>query len=135
MFNPYKQLERVAGFRGFPATLTKRDGTELTLSVKAEELRDERVESSYPNALRVRAWSAYVDAFITETGGLAFPADGDRLTVRCRDGKVRVFATAREATTSRYWNWRYSTPGGRIVFYTKTEGVELSTTENGILDA
>lgn len=132
--NPYKQLERVAGFRGFPATLTKRDGTELTLSVKAEELRDERLEGSYPNAMRVRAWSAYADAFITEEGDLAFPADGDRLTVRCRDGKVRVFATAREATTSRYWNWRYSTPGGRIVFYTKTEGAELSAeqTETGL---
>ena len=135
MFNPYKQLERVAGFRGFPATLTKRDGTELTLSVKAEELRDERLEGSYPNAMRVRAWSAYVDAFFTEEGAQAFPSDGDRLTVQCRDGKFRVFSTARDAASSRYWNWRYSTPGGRIVFYTKTEGVELSTTENGILDA
>lgn len=127
--NPYKQLERVAGFRGFPATLTKRDGTELTLSVKAEELRDERLEGSYPNAMRVRAWSAYVDAFFTEEGAQAFPSDGDRLTVQCRDGKFRVFSTARDAASSRYWNWRYSTPGGRIVFYTKTEGVELSTVE------
>lgn len=127
--NPYKQLERVAGFRGFPATLTKRDGTELTLSVKAEELRDERLEGSYPNAMRVRAWSAYVDAFFTEEGAQAFPSDGDRLTVQCRDGKFRVFLTARDAASSRYWNWRYSTPGGRIVFYTKTEGVELSTVE------
>ena len=124
--DPYKQLERVAGFRGFPATLTKRDGTELTLSVKAEDRRDERIESSYPNAMRVRAWSAYADAFITEGGSLAFPADGDRLTVQCRDGKVRVFSTARDATKSRYWNWRYSTPGGRVVFYTKTEGAETN---------
>lgn len=127
--NPYNQLERVAGFRGFSATFTKRDGTELTMKVKAEEISDERLESSYPGALRVRAWSAYVDAFIYEDGTLGFPADGDRLTVQCRDGKTRVFATARDATTSRYWNWRYSTPGGRIVFYTKTEGTELSTVE------
>lgn len=126
MFNPYKQLERVAGFRGYPATLTKRDGTTLTLSVKAEELRDERVESSYPNSMRVRAWSANNNAFLMKDGSFAFPADGDRLTVQCRDGKSRVFSTARDATTSRYWNWRYSTPGGRVVFYTKTEGVELN---------
>lgn len=122
---PYNQLCRVAGYRGLNAELIKRDGTTVSLRVKSEELVDERIESSYPGSVRVRAWSADVDD-LTKEDGIAYPGDGDRLRVQCRDGKERVFPTAREASTSRYWNWRYSTPGGRIVFYTKTVGQEIN---------
>lgn len=128
MTDPYKQLARVAGYLSFSATLVKRDGTSVELAVKAERTDGERIESQYPGSLRVRAWSADVSDLLREDGTVCYPADGDRLRVACRDGVLREYSTARESATSRYWNWRYGAPGNRIVFYTKTEGIEL---ENG----
>lgn len=122
--NPYNQLKRIAGFQGLPATFAKQNGTTFETRVKAESVADERLESSYPGVARVRTWSADSADFVSNGGADAFPSEGDRLIVYCRDGKARAFATAREASTSRYWNWRYSTPGGRILFYTKPTPAE-----------
>ena len=106
MIDPYRRLAKVAGFRGVDATLSKRDGTTLALRVKAERIDDERLDGSYPNSMRVRAWSANLSDFVKEDGSTAMPADGDRLHVPCRDGKERVFLTAKDSSTSRYWDWR-----------------------------
>ncbi len=123
--NPYKQLSKVANVNSSFATLSKRDGTALTLSVKAEEVTDERIESNYSGSMRVRVWSADVRSFLKDDGTTAYPAEGDRLVLNCADGRRRAFLTTRDAASSRYWDWKYGMPGYRIVFYTKTEGLEV----------
>lgn len=123
--NPRKFLSRLADAVALPARLTRRDGSTLSLRVRAEtgaspEPLDPTRGFGRAVPLPVRSWSAAVDAF--PDGDLR---DFDRfatLSVVGDDGVERTFPVARDATTGRLWAWRYATPGGRIVFFTATSG-------------
>ena len=124
--NPYSQLAKIAGYLSFSAVLVKADGTEIELAVKAENREDERLESTYPASIRFRTWSTAIADLTQADGTVVYPSDGDKLQVVCRDEVTREYSVCRESNTSRYWNWRYSTPGNRILFYTKYEGAEVA---------
>lgn len=123
--NPRKLLSRLADAVALPATLTRRDGSTLSLRVRPEappvaESLDPTRGAARAVPLSVRSWSASIDAF----------SDGDlreferfaTLTVVGDDGVERSFPVARDSASGRLWRWRYATPGSRIVFFTSTNG-------------
>ena len=115
--NPYDILTQIGEVGATSATLEKKDGRTLNISIKAEELEAEDIGGAdHPGAVRVRSWSCNAE-------GLArtdFPEAGDRITYNDQEtGGPVSFKTTRDAKTGRYWNWRYMKRGVRIVFYTK----------------
>ncbi len=122
--NPRKLLSRLADAVALPATLTRRDGSTLSLRVRpetaagAEALDATRGARAVP--LPVRSWSASIDAF-SDVDLREFERFAT-LTVVGDDGVERSFPVARDSASGRLWRWRYATPGSRIVFFTSTSG-------------
>lgn len=123
--NPRKFLSQLADAVALPATLTRRDGSTLSLRVRPEtapvaETLDPARGAARAVPLPVRSWSAALDAF----------SDADlreferfaTLSVVGDDGAERSFPVARDSASGRLWRWRYATPGSRIVFFTSTSG-------------
>lgn len=118
--NPYLQLSRLYNVNSLSAELRRVDGRIYQIRVEPEENRSETLNSDYPSAITVRAWS--VDSELLRDEGIQYyPGDGDLLTVTGRDGVARSYLCAREATSSKFWRWRWDRSGGRIVFYTRFE--------------
>ncbi|MBR2004530.1 MAG: hypothetical protein IJ991_10170 [Thermoguttaceae bacterium] len=122
--NPRKLLSRLADAVALPATLTRRDGSTLSLRVRpetatvAESLDPARGGRAVP--LPVRSWSAAIDAF-SDVDLREFERFAT-LSVVGDDGVERSFPVARDSASGRLWRWRYATPGSRIVFFTSTSG-------------
>ncbi|MBQ9813482.1 MAG: hypothetical protein IJM54_09245 [Thermoguttaceae bacterium] len=116
--NPYNQLSKIAGVFSHRATLTKNDGRALNMYVKPETKASENLNATVPSALVVREWSCNAESFIVGDE-IFYPAAGDVLTVFSDDGSSLRYDCARDATSGRYWDWRYLRPGYRVKFYTK----------------
>lgn len=114
--NPYNLLNRIGAFNAQRATLVKSDGRRIALVVKPESGETVAVGGqTAPGAVPVKAWSAPAN----EKSVALFPAAGDALEVEDSNGETKTYKTTRDATTGRYWNWRYTRRGTRIVFFTK----------------
>lgn len=115
--NPYSILSQIGAINAQRATLVKQDGRRIELLVKPESGVSETVGGqTAPGAIAVRTWSTGAD----EKSVDLFPGAGDRLEIADEStGEILSYATTRDATTGRYWSWRYLRRGVRIVFYTK----------------
>ena len=114
--NPYNLLNKIAAFSALRATLVKADGRRIEIIVDPESGATETVGgATAPGAINVRAWSTAAD----ESCSSDFPGPGDALEVEDANGQTKTYKTTRDATTGRYWSWRYLRRGTRIVFYTK----------------
>lgn len=114
--NPYHQLNKIAGVLSLRATLTKKDGSELTIFVKPERRASERFGATVPAAITTREWSASASEFGDESN---FPDAGDALTVFFDDGAAKSYDCARDAQSGRFWEWQYLRTGYRVRFTTK----------------
>lgn len=115
--NPYIQLAKVARVFSQRATLTKKDGTVLGLSVKPETRASERIGATVPAALTTRDWTCDAADFFADED--LFPVGGDVLTVYAEDGTAASYDVARDAQTGRFWEQRYLRSGYRVKFTTK----------------
>ncbi|MBR0226133.1 MAG: hypothetical protein IJL92_08765 [Thermoguttaceae bacterium] len=115
--NPYDTLKQIGEFNAIAATLIKSDGATIAIRIKAESAESATVGgTAAPGAIPVRTWSTNSDALTSSQ----FPAAGDALEYQDEVSGEKVrFKTTRDATTGRFWNWRYQRRGTRIVFYTK----------------
>ena len=123
--NPRKLLSRLADAVALPATLTRRDGSTLSLRVRPEappvvEALDPTRGADRAVPFPVRSWSASIDAF-SDVDLREFERFAT-LTVVGDDGVERSFPVARDSASGRLWRWRDATPGSRIVFFTSTSG-------------
>lgn len=109
--NPYKTLAKLGAFNALDATFVKKDGTEISILVKPESVTDEQLDGGYIGSVKIRVWS-------TSDTDLR-PEEGDALIVYNEDETTTRYMVTRNAVSSRYWDWRYSRVGGRIVFYTR----------------
>lgn len=71
--------------------------------------------ANYNGAKRLVAYSAPVDAFLTD-GGEWRPAEGDCFEVAA-NGVVEKFRVTRDFEGVRFANWRFRVPGTRVIFY------------------
>ena len=71
--------------------------------------------SNYSAAKRLVAYSAPVDAFLTD-GATWRPADGDFFEVAA-NGVVSRYRVVKDFDGVKYANWRFRVPGTRVLFY------------------
>ena len=71
--------------------------------------------SNYSAAKRLVAYSAPVDAFLTD-GTTWHPADGDFFEV-ATNGVVARYKVVKDFDGVKYANWRFKVPGTRVLFY------------------
>lgn len=72
--------------------------------------------ANYNGAKRLVAYSAPVDAFLTDDGGEWRPVEGDFFEVAA-NGVVENFRVTRDFEGVRFANWRFRVPGTRVIFY------------------
>lgn len=126
--NPYTTLSKLGAFHSYNATFIKSDGEEIPLLVKPESVETEqlnefggstplfdsysvtRSRGGYIGSVKMRVWS-------TSTTNLN-PEKGDCLVIKSEDGAIKRYTIVKNASTARYWDWRYTRETGRIVFYT-----------------
>lgn len=126
---PYKTFEKLGRVNALAATLEKKNGTSISLSVKPENFDAQTLEGQYANAVGVRIWSAnVVDFYVDDVAN--FPDGGDLLIVTLDDGSVKYYSITRSVETARFWDYFFSRPGYRLKFYTKYEGFEVSPPDN-----
>lgn len=109
--NPYKTLGKLGAFNALSATFIKKSGEEIPILVKPELVTDEQLDGGYLGSIKIRVWS-------TSAIDLR-PEEGDALVVTNDDESTTRYVITRNAVSSRYWDWRYSRNGERIVFYTR----------------
>ena len=114
--NPYSILTQIGEFAAQDATLVKPDGARIPLKVKPESAESEAIGGdAAPGAVALRSWSTNIDG----VEAAQYPNAGDRLEIVDETGATVSYTTTRDATTGRFWSWRYLKRGARIVFYTK----------------
>lgn len=123
--NGVKLLSKITGVLGLYATLQKSDGTSLLIFVTQESANVEQPGANYPQALKIKTWSASKDSFILDSGAEAYPNAGDALLVTDESGVTWKYAVTRNAETSRYWDYKYKPKHYRIKFYTQYEGTQV----------
>lgn len=123
--NGTKLLSRITGVLGLYATLYKKDGSSVLIFVTQEAANVAAPGVDFPQALKIKTWSAAVDNFIVDGGAEVFPETGDALVVTDDQGVSWRYVVTRNAETGRYWDYKYKPKHYRIKFYTQYEGTRL----------
>lgn len=124
--NGVKLLSKLTGVLGLYATLQKKDGTSLMVFVTQESSEVDAPGVNFPQALKIKTWSASKDSFVVDGGVEAFPNAGDALIVTDENGVSWSYAITRNAETARYWDYKYKPKHYRVKFYTQYEGTRVN---------
>lgn len=129
--NPYNTFNKLGRVRSLDAQLIKADGYACALHVKPESSAFEALNSDYQSAVNIRVWSCDASELVNLVGVSIRPEAGDVLRVALDDGIVKGYPVARNAASSRYWDWVYNRIGYRIKFYTRFDGTVYEPTDDG----
>ena len=129
--NPYNTFNKLGRVRCLDAQLIKADGYACALHVKPELSAFEALNSDYQSAVNIRVWSCDASELVNLVGVSLRPEAGDVLRVALDDGVVKDYPVARNAASSRYWDWVYNRIGYRVKFYTRFDGTVYDPTGDG----
>ena len=124
--NGVKLLSKITGVLGLYATLRKKDGSSVMIFVTQESASVDAPGVNFPQALKIKTWSAAKDSFILDSGAEVFPDAGDALIVTDENGVSWSYAVTRNAETARYWDYKYKPKHYRVKFYTQYEGTRVN---------
>lgn len=120
--NPFKTLAKISNVTALKAQATRKDGVIAVFDIRPETRVTETIVSDYQSATTIRAWSYDSSNPINSLTGekiVYFPSEGDLLKVTFEDGTIRTYRVTRDSTSSKFWIWKYTRPGYRVLFYTR----------------